>query len=270
MIYSQNFASILAQTLLLVVPCPAQVPENLISTVGSEEFDEQLNSLKGKALELANSLIDYIHSSQYASKMNTLPLFAYCTSTGPRALVSMAVTCVKEYDKLEERLANSEICSVMSGLLRLLSNLVEDNNFYVMFGPNKQSIIVDIVLVMLRSSKKEIKSMKTDPENFVNLAIDACEKQESETCKTEAAKLLEALCDHIDGCMSFTSIFCCEAIKYGCRREANEALANYPLLSQFYTRSMFLLKSNHELIIETCIMVMSDISYLTPKRKDIL
>ncbi len=270
MVYSQQVASILAQSLLLTVPCAGQEPQSLLSTTGDAPFDELLNSMKGKSLELADSLVDYIHSSPYSTKMNTLPMLAYCTNSGPRALVSLAVVCVKEYDKLEERINDREICTFLAGLMRLLSTLLDDNNFYIMFSPNKQSIIVDIVLVMLRSSSKEIKSMSTDPENFVNLAIDACEKQESETCKTEAAKLLEALCDHVDGCLSFTSIFCCEAIKYACKKEPVTALAGYPLLSQFSNRSMFLLRSSPELIAETSILVMADISYLTPKRKDIL
>ena len=45
--------------------------------------------------------------------------------------------------------------------------------------------------------------MKEDPEEFVNLALDTVDKQESDMPKTAAASLLETLCDHIDGSTSF-------------------------------------------------------------------
>jgi len=51
--------------------------------------------------------------------------------------------------------------------------------------------------------------MKNDPEQFVNLALDTCDKQTSRVIKTQGAKLLEAICDNIDGAVSFITIFCC-------------------------------------------------------------
>ena len=267
---SASLANVFLQASQAAVYVGSQQPENLLSSTDNEDFDEQLNIAKGKCLELANMILEHIHSSPSASKIHTMPIYSYCATLCPRAIITLAVICVKDYDKLEQRINEEASSRVIVRLLRLLTDLLEDNNFYNAFSPNKHSIIVDIVLLLLRSSAKEVKSVRTDPQNFVNLALDTCEKQESEVAKTEAAKLLEALCDHIDGCLSFTAIFCCEAIRYALTSGGNpENLQNFPMLSQFKNASIFLMKSQPEQIVETSIMVMADISYLTPKRHDL-
>ncbi len=64
----------------------------------------------------------------------------------------------------------------------------------------------------MKTSKEEYDQMIEDPEQFVNLALDTCDKQQSKVVKTQAAKLLEAICDNIDGAVSFITLFCCQSI----------------------------------------------------------
>jgi hypothetical protein len=51
--------------------------------------------------------------------------------------------------------------------------------------------------------------MIKDPDQFVSLALDTCDKQTSKIVKTQAAKLLETICDSIDGAVSFVTLFAC-------------------------------------------------------------
>lgn len=46
----------------------------------------------------------------------------------------------------------------------------------------------------------------------MNLALDVCDKQKSRIIKTQGAKLVENLCDNIDGAVSFVTLFCCQSI----------------------------------------------------------
>jgi hypothetical protein len=64
----------------------------------------------------------------------------------------------------------------------------------------------------MRTSKIELSELETDPEQFVNLALDVCDKQKSRVIKTQGAKLLEAICDNIDGGVSFVTLFSCQSI----------------------------------------------------------
>jgi hypothetical protein len=46
----------------------------------------------------------------------------------------------------------------------------------------------------------------------VALALDVCDKQKSRVIKSQGAKLLEGLCDNIDGAVSFVTLFSCQSI----------------------------------------------------------
>lgn len=71
-------------------------------------------------------------------------------------------------------------------------------------------LTVLVCLSLMRTNNHELEEMQgNDPEAFVNLALDTCDKQKSRVPKTQGAKLLEALCDNIDGAVSFVTLFCC-------------------------------------------------------------
>lgn len=67
---------------------------------------------------------------------------------------------------------------------------------------------------MLHTTKSEFEQMTKDPEQFVNLALDTCDKQKSRVIKTQGAKLLESFCDNIDGAVSFLTTLCCESLNF--------------------------------------------------------
>lgn len=108
--------------------------------------------------------------------------------------------------------------------------------------------------------------MQKDPENFVHLALDTCDKQKSMIVKTQAAKLLEAICDNIDGAVSFVTLFCCQAISISLSKHPFDGISHD---FQAYQDSSFL-KSNPELIAETCLVALTAISYILPRRNDLV
>jgi hypothetical protein len=65
---------------------------------------------------------------------------------------------------------------------------------------------------MIKTGESEASLILSDPQEFVNLAIDCCDKQKSMTVKTQACKLFESMCDNIDGSTTFVTTFCCNAI----------------------------------------------------------
>lgn len=64
--------------------------------------------------------------------------------------------------------------------------------------------------------------MFENPQEFVNLALDTCDKQKSNTVKTQAAKLFEGLCDNIDGAVTLTSYFSIQALNMTLSKEASK------------------------------------------------
>lgn len=88
-------------------------------------------------------------------------------------------------------------------MLRLLAHLGGQAELYPYFQESKGLLITDIIYPFLITTKSEYQLMKEHPEEFVNIAIDVVDKQESDLPKTAATTLLESLCDHIDGSTSY-------------------------------------------------------------------
>ena len=49
---------------------------------------------------------------------------------------------------------------------------------------HSRPLIVNVALPLLRTEVDELEEMKNDPEAFVNLALDTCDKQTSKVIKT--------------------------------------------------------------------------------------
>ena len=112
--------------------------------------------------------------------------------------------------------------------------------------------------------------------------MDTCDKQKSRIVKTQAAKLLEAMCDNVDGAVSFVTLFSCQSISLAMGSGSNadgtvdsiEALHEY-----FYHRDYLLYKDSQylsgtgtspEVIAETCLVALTTISYILSRRTDLV
>ena len=54
--------------------------------------------------------------------------------------------------------------------------------------------------------------MVDDPQEYINFSLDCCDKQQSQVPKTQACKLVESMCDNIDGAVTFITNFTCSAL----------------------------------------------------------
>lgn len=119
----------------------------------------------------------------------------------------------------------------------------------------------------MKTTKSELEQMTQDPEQFINLALDTCDKQKSQIIKTQGAKLLEAICDNIDGAVSFATQFSCQAINLAFNYK--DPLVNAQTELQIYKDAKFL-QQPPEIIAETCMVALTAISYILPRRNDLI
>jgi hypothetical protein len=61
-------------------------------------------------------------------------------------------------------------------VMETLSMFIHEKEFYNLISADMQRIGVNIGLTLLRTSKSELEIMKNDPDNFVQLALDTCDK----------------------------------------------------------------------------------------------
>ena len=98
--------------------------------------------------------------------------------------------------------------------IEVLTVLIGEKESYDIFSQNYRQLLVIVALFMMKTTNAEMEQMKKDADQFINLALDTCDKQKSRVIKTQGAKLLEAICDNIDGAVSFITVFCCQAINF--------------------------------------------------------
>ena len=72
--------------------------------------------------------------------------------------------------------------------------------------------MIDICLQFIKMSDMERDTFTECLDEFVAIGQDTCERQESETQKTLAAQLLESMCEHVDGCLTFIVNVVCQAL----------------------------------------------------------
>lgn len=79
---------------------------------------------------------------------------------------------------------------------------------------NGFKLYMQVIVPYLKISEQERENIESNPKEFVNYAVDVCEKQESKTYKSQAAKLLENIVDHVDGMLSFVVKLNLDIIKH--------------------------------------------------------
>lgn len=124
-------------------------------------------------------------------------------------------------------------------------------------------------LGLLKTSASEYALMTNDPEQFVTLALDTCDKQQSRIVKTQAAKLIETICDNIDGAVSFVTLFCCQSIYLALDDHKKEINTDFTSEYSVFSDCNFL-QNTPEIIAETSLLALTAISYILPRRADLV
>eukprot|EP00826_Nyctotherus_ovalis_P065241 TRINITY_DN9585_c0_g2_i2.p1 TRINITY_DN9585_c0_g2~~TRINITY_DN9585_c0_g2_i2.p1 ORF type:complete len:992 (+),score=287.84 TRINITY_DN9585_c0_g2_i2:271-3246(+) len=266
---SQNVAALSQQSIEYLAMVGKQQPDTLRSATEIEELDEVVNEVKARSLSLINNMLYYIYIKNITAEMVETPLFGLCKILILSAFVTLNKMCTAEHPLLLPLLEKPHVEEFTVGLLSVATTMVQLNVFYSVFAQIKEKLLVDIVLVLMASNVKEKCMMVADPGGFVSLALDICDKQESGTPKTEAAKLLHTICKHIDGCCTFVYMVCCQALSVYSTKSPAEQLKDFPILLQFASTSPFFTQTEPEYIVDTVLLALSVLSDIFASREDL-
>lgn len=125
----------------------------------------------------------------------------------------------------------------------------------------------------IKTTETERQQMYDNPMEFVNLALDTCDKQKSYVVKTQAAKLFEGLCDNIDGAVTMSSYFCIQSLNMTISKETGKEPLNFDAIAanieqghrDLIEKCAFIKHSRQDVIIESIIVVIGLLSYLNSK-----
>jgi hypothetical protein len=193
---------------------------------------------------------------------------------------------------LFDDITNEHLEKLLFELLLFTTKCTTQPELYDVFALSKQDIILQIIFILLRTTPKELELFRDRPDEFVSLAVDTCDKQvlffsrkkkqnsiklliflqNSMIVKTQSAQLLENMCDHIDGAMTLVghtcvqimqfSLTCDDVLQIATKFPELQPLVGHPFLDKTVTSA--------ELRTETCFMALSVMSYLLPKRHDLV
>jgi hypothetical protein len=76
------------------------------------------------------------------------------------------------------------LSDLLCQILEILIVICSENTYYDMFATNMVHLIVSICLNLMQTTPSEAKLILNDPSEFVNVALDCCDKQKSGTVKT--------------------------------------------------------------------------------------
>ncbi|OMJ89162.1 hypothetical protein SteCoe_8706 [Stentor coeruleus] len=251
--------------------------EFLIS-ISPNQISIKLNQAKTQVFKALNIIIQYlvenkkkIMEDESSEKVLTAigidipesPFVNVVSELLPWIVLSLQSICAHpECDNLLELEYVSEL---FVEFLFILTKLCTDNRLIQYFNDSYKNIILNICFPLLKCTLSDIENFKENPEEFVSLSSDICEKQESETVKSTAASLLESICTKIDGSLKYVISTALEIIDFTVTQNTQGI---YPNLSEY--PDCIILKTSEELRIETSLLAICVVSYIVAKRKDLL
>jgi len=131
-------------------------------------------------------------------------------------------------------------------------------------------LIFNVCYPLLITTPEELEKFQNNPKDFVSLATDTCDEQKSKIAKTEAAKLLENICDSIDGALKFVISASIAIIEYSLHGEYAPLSEEKLALLKDYQDLFFLSKTDPKFRLDACIVSLSVLSYLVSQRDDLI
>ena len=120
--------------------------------------------------------------------------------------------------------------------------------------------MVSICFNLIKFTKGEAEKMMDDPQEYISFSIDCCDKQHSMVAKTQACKLLESLCDNIDGAVTFITNLTCSAVGLALQGPGAQLYDN--TIMEMQNEPFF--QSDPVIIVDTCLLVLTVMSYILP------
>lgn len=256
---------LMAQTLLLQLPEPGNPSYNSVVNVSANPILTQLNFAKANMLDslvhLTNFVLDFPDEGAFTSQETEV----FWQAVRPAIdSVLIAVLELSSSAALKDYLTLEFVSEYLTKALDFLSTVTREPRIAETVLPRAKTLVIDAIMILMTANHHELTEFEDTPEGFLSLAQDTCEKQESQTPKTCAAGLLDSLCAHVDGVLSFTMRVCCQFV---CHISLADDPNNYVNLADL-TESTFY-KMPQESQLEACLIILSLLSKYTTKRVDL-
>ncbi|EGR28514.1 hypothetical protein IMG5_173700 [Ichthyophthirius multifiliis] len=270
-IQNDILANMICHGICLSLNTPEQIKDCLISTSSMLAFDDNMNEFKTTLVKTFSRVIKQIlgERSKYGELIAKSQFLILSNQILPIIIKGLIIFC-QQTRQIDQTLENINTSSLIIECLKLCSHCCEQSEFYQLFQESARILLLEVIFPLMCTSQAEQDTFLTNPEEFVRFSLDTCDRQLSYTYKCASAKLLETICDYIDGFETIVSLLLLQIMSASISCENLESMdSQFPSLSIFKS-TVFLSKCPREKRIETCLIGLSVLSYLTPKRLDIV
>ena len=173
---SPHLASIFIRVFGIGIQIPNS-PNNIsvINITGLQILDNIINQLKTKSLECINFLLkNKDKMCESLIQQNQHQVLNGLSNLIPMMIQSLII--FGQRSDLEQLLDEETISSFVVEALENLSLTTQYDNFKEIFFRFLPNLVLDVGLNLIKTTETERQQMYDDPQEFVNLALDTCDK----------------------------------------------------------------------------------------------
>lgn len=166
----------------IIVQFPNQDMQSFISVTQFEKLDQLLNNIKVKALECLNYLFKYLFEEVPNQTKLESPFMAKGLTLCPYFIQTLLSISVRP--DIQLIIQDETYQNIIVESMETLALFVGEKEFFQLIVDKQRDLLVKVCLNLMRTTPQEYEEMTSDPEQFVNLALDTCDKQKSKVVKT--------------------------------------------------------------------------------------
>jgi len=262
---------VLSNILTLQIPTEKQLQDCLFSTSGITGVDQILNGVKGSVIQCFNKSLDYLLSSRTYLDPDHNKFYGFSRDAGVKGILhSVLVFCESPSISLEEIGEHGDLQDCLVESLAFLTHLATYSEIYDLLSSCYKKLVFNVCLPLMRTTSQELEKFQNNPKEFVMLATDTCDDQKSKIAKTQAAQLLENICDNIDGSLKFVVSVSLAIMECSLHGDFTSLASEKIALLNDYQNSLFISQTDPKIQLDTCIVALSVLSYLVRQRKDLI
>lgn len=173
-VYSNTLAKILSISFPVGGQALIPLSATLISVTGIARLDNLLNKIKYRCHEYLNYVYRYLFEKVHVSVKVASPFLGKGIQFCPYLINSLlAFSTRPDFDQLVDDETYSDLIIEVVDTLVLFT---AEKEFTQLIGPFARPLLVHVGFNYMRTTPKEMEELRNDPEGFVNLSLDLCDK----------------------------------------------------------------------------------------------
>lgn len=239
--------------------------ETILFDSGNNSLNEVIYESKTNIIKILSNLVSVIRPHLHMNKLETTAfgkILASCTHSFLESLSELGSN--RENESLLE---NEKMRGCVTIMLTTVAQLVYIKEFHEEFKALGFRLLTDIGFPFLRTMKGEKMEMMDNPNEFVKLALDVCDRQKYSQLKSQAAKFIETIGDKISGIFVSMANLIIDILDYAVTKDPN--IDQYAILKDHYPQSKFFTYCSDEELIDCSLLTLTMISYALPKNLDL-